>query len=94
MAAADGMQGELLTHAEAAVILHVHTVTVDRLVARGELETLRPRSDRQLPRAAVEALAVSRWSSRRTRTPSLVDTEEAAVILGVTRARVVQLGRV
>lgn len=46
---------------------------------------------RQLPREQVEALAVARWSSPRTRSPYLANTEEAAHLLGVTRARVVQL---
>lgn len=88
-----GPTPDLLSHAEAAAILGVDVITIANLVRRGELVPVRRRVPRQLRREQVEALAVARWQAPDTRSSYFVDTAAAAVILGVTRARVVQLIR-
>lgn len=84
-------RNDLLTHAEAATILDVHLITVANMVQRGVLRPERRGTARQLPRDQVEAVAVARWSAARTRSRYFLDTNEAAQLLGVNRARVYQL---
>lgn len=94
MAAAEWRStNDLLTHAEAAAILDVHPVSVANMVQTGVLLPLRRGVARQLPRQQVEALAIVRWSATRTRSRYFLNTNQAAEVLGVTRARVYQLTR-
>lgn len=85
---------DAVTQDEAAHILGVAKSTLRRWMAAGVLPSGRRRAYRQLGRAEVEALALSRYRAMRPdRDPYSywVNTMQAARILGVNHSRVQQL---
>jgi predicted XRE-type DNA-binding protein len=86
-AAADPpMQG--LSGAQAAAILGVAEVTVSKFVADGVLAKAVRRQHRGLDRADIERLSLDRYKRGH---PYWMRTTEVADVLGVNRARVLQL---
>ena len=83
--AADDLPSYRLTHAQAAVLLGVHPITVSTRESQGKLPIVARHARANLLRPDVETLAAARW---RHGEPGWVTISEAAELLGVTRARV------
>jgi excisionase family DNA binding protein len=85
---ADDVPPYRLTHAQAAVLLGVHEITVSKWVSQGRLPSLGRYAKANLLRSDVERLSAARW---RPGNRSWLTTSQAAVVLGVTNIRVNQL---
>jgi excisionase family DNA binding protein len=87
---ADDVPPYRLTHAQAAVLLGVHEITVSKWVSRGWLPSVGRYAKANLLRSDVEQLSAARW---RPGDRSWLTTSQAAEVMGVTDVRVNQLAR-
>jgi hypothetical protein len=88
--AADDLSSYRLTHAQAAVLLGVHPITVSTWESQGKPPIVARHARANLLRPDVETLAAARW---RHGEPGWVTISGAVELLGATRAWVTHLAQ-